>query len=201
MTVRKAALLALALLAVLPACTGSARRGRAARGDASPADPSPGVRGGASGEVFVSDADLAPMDEWIKRRRWILADDVEIDASKEYFSQYVSIAARVGLVSQEISEAPGVTTTVLTYVGAPESLDMTAAPRVLVGLGITASARRRLVLRLHKTVNPDLPVRFRLVARGKASAGVGDRVVSRAPELGMGATLRRQGDRYVFEEQ
>jgi hypothetical protein len=151
--------------------------------------------------VFVSDADLAPMDEWIKRRRWVIGDEVEIDASKEYFSQVVSVAARTGLVRQEVSEAGGVTTTVLTFVGRPEDLDVTAAPRVLVGLGLTASARRRLVLRLHKTVNPDLPVRFRLVARGKASGGVGDKVLQRADELGAGATIRREGGRWVFEEQ
>jgi hypothetical protein len=187
----------LALLA-LAACTGMrGRTSRTGRAD------DPNVRGlrGDNGEVFVSDQDLAPMDEWIKRRRWILADDVEIDASKEYFSQYVSIAARIGVVHQELTESGGVTTTTLTYTGRPEDLDMVSAPRVLVGLGITASARKRLVLRLHKTTNPDVPVRFRLVARGKASAGVGDQVVNRAPELGMGATLRRGETGYVFEEQ
>jgi hypothetical protein len=190
---------AVACAFAFPACTGGTRdrRSRSARGDASPETSSPD----RSGEVFVSDKDLAPMDEWIKRRRWVLGDEIEIDASKEYFSQNVSIAARTGIVQQELTESHGVTTTVLTFVGRPEDLDMTSAPRVLVGLGLTASARRRLVLRLHKTVNPDLPVRFRLVARGKASGGIGDRVLQRADELGAGATIRRVDGRYVFEEQ
>jgi hypothetical protein len=193
---RRLALLSLALVlaAAVPACRGGAG-GRGSRDGSS----SSAQQGG--GDVFVSDEDLAPMDEWIRRSRWVIGDEVEIDASKEYFSQYISIAARTGVVKQELSESDGVMTTVLTFLGRPEDLDMTSAPRVLVGLGLTASARKRLVLRLHKTVNPDVPIRFRLVARGKASGGVKDRVLQRANELGTGATIRRVEGRHVFEEQ
>ncbi len=191
-------LLGLAALSAPVACTPGARPrdGRTDRADASDA---PAAKGS---EVFVSDADLAPMDAWVRVRRWILGDEVEIDASREYFGSLVSVATRIGYVKQEIAEEAGVTTTTLTFLGRPEAVDVQTAPRVLVGTGLTASARKRLVLRLHRTTNPDVPVRFRLVARGKASTGVGDQVVSRAPELGLGASIRRlpQGG-YGFEEQ
>lgn len=183
------------------ACTPGSRT-RGGRGEGrdrpAPADPS----GGGGGEVFVSDAELAPMDQWVKQRRWILGDQVEIDASREYFGAIVSIATRIGFVKQEINEAGGVTTTTLTFLGRPEQVDVQTAPRVLVGTGLTVTARRSLTLRLHRTTNPDLPVRFRLVARGKASTGSGDLVAQRGDQLGIGASLRRlPGGGYAFEEQ
>jgi hypothetical protein len=190
------------LSVVLAGCTAGARDRRARGGAGSGAgDDGAGARGG-SGEVFVSDAELAPMDAWIRRRLWILGDQVEVDASKEYFSQVVSVVARTGYVRQDISEAGGVTTTVLTFLGRSGEVDVTNAPRAMVGTGLTITARERLVMRLHKTTNPDLPVRFRLVARGRASAGSGDQVVQRGPELTLGARIRRlPGGGHAFEEQ
>ncbi|HVG94495.1 MAG TPA: hypothetical protein VND21_08615, partial [Planctomycetota bacterium] len=113
------------------------------------------------------------MDAWIRRRFWILGDDVEIVASKEYFIQNLSIAARIGLVQRRDEEGPDEAKSVLTYVGSPSALDVQTAPRVMIGTGVTITARRTLTIRFVRTTNPDLPVRVRIAANGSASLGTG----------------------------
>jgi len=194
---------AIALCALLPACQGGGRRARgtgAQGGDATGSEPR--TSGGGGGVVALTDQDLAPMDAWIRRRFWVLGDDVEIVASKEYFIQNLSIAARIGAVQRRDEEGPEEARSVLTYVGPPETLDVTSAPRVLIGTGVTVTARRTLTIRFVRTTNPDLPVRVRIAANGKASLGSGDQVTRRESALVLGAQIRRGPDGvYRFEEQ
>lgn len=191
-------LVALALLAGAVGCTSGARRG--GRGDA---DASGGAAdaGGGGPTISLSDADLAPMDGYIRRRFWVLGDDVEIVASKEYFIQNLSISARIGIVKREDKEGEDEATSVLTFLGRPGEVDFSNAPRVLVGTGISVLARRTLTIRFVRTTSPELPVRIRIAANGDARMGMGNQVSRRDPSIVMGAQLRRVGGAYVFEEQ
>lgn len=158
--------------------------------------------GARTGEVSLTDKDLAPIDGYIKKRSWILADVVEVVASKEYFVQYISIAARIGLVKRVDSEDANGMTSVITFLGSPEDLDVATAPRLLIGTGITVSARQKLVLRFARTRNPDVPVRLRITAQGKARQGVGDQTLRREESIVMGVGLRRlPGGGWQYEEQ
>jgi hypothetical protein len=150
--------------------------------------------------VSLTDADLAPVDAWVRRRRWILGDDVTVVASREYFAPLLSITERIGIVARQDSIENGESVTVLTYAGPGDQIDVQTAPRVMIGTGITVMARRRLVVRLAKTTQVAVPIRIDIRADGKASTGVGSDVVQRAAALTMSAGLRRSaGGRYLFE--
>lgn len=204
---RRLGLLALLLLAaVAVACQTDPRRGgREARRGAGAADgdPASASPGGLSGGpvVELTDLDLAPMDGYIRRRFWVLGDDVEIVASKEYFIQNLSITARTGFVRRADDEGADEARSVLTFLGRPEDVDYSNAPRVLIGTGISVLARRTLTIRFVRTGNPDLPVRIRIAANGDARLGTGQQVTRRDASLVLGAQLRRAGQGYVFEEQ
>jgi|GEM_PF-2240976 len=160
------------------------------------------TRESRSGQVSLSDKDLAPIDGYIKNRGWILGDVVEVVASKEYFVQYISIAARIGLVKRVDSEDDNGMTSVVTFLGSPEQLDVSTAPRLLIGTGITVSARQKLVLRFARTRNPDVPVRLRITAQGKARQGVGDKTLRKEESIVIGVGLRRAaGGGWQYEEQ
>ena len=66
-------------------------------------------------------------------------------------------------------------------------------PRVMIGLGLTVTARRSLVVRLVKTRDATRPVHLRVVARGKASRGRKEEVLQRAPEILLGGEIRDAG--------
>lgn len=178
-------------------------------GDGRPGNVPPagayGTEGGGEGrpgDVSLSDKDLAPIDGYIKKRSWILGDVVEVVASKEYFAQYISIVARIGLAKRVDSEDDNGMTSVVTFLGTPEQLDVATAPRLLIGTGITVSARQKLVLRFARTRNPDVPVRLRITAQGKARQGVGDQTLRREELIVVGAGLRRlPGGGWQYEEQ
>ncbi|MBL9086980.1 MAG: hypothetical protein JNM10_07530 [Planctomycetia bacterium] len=200
---RLGVLLALGLLAAgLGACRGDARRGGrgAADPDATGADPAAGA-GAEGGTISLSNQDLAPMDGYIRRRFWVLGDDVEIVASKEYFIQNLSISARIGFVRRDDKEGENEAVSTLTFLGKPGEVDFSNAPRVLVGTGISVLARRTLTIRFTRTTSPDLPVRIRIAANGDARMGMGNQVSRRDPSIVLGAQLRRVGGAYVFEEQ
>jgi hypothetical protein len=74
------------------------------------------------------------------------------------------------------------------------------APRVMIGTGITVTARRQIRVRFAKTTDPDVPVRLTITARGKASTGAGDTVQGRADEMTIGGTLRREGSTHRWVE-
>lgn len=204
---RRLGLLALLLLAaVAVACQADPRRGgrEARRGPgAADGDPAAASPGGSSGGpvVELTDLDLAPMDGYIRRRFWVLGDDVEIVASKEYFIQNLSITARTGFVRRKDDEGADQARSVLTFLGRPEDVDYSNAPRVLIGTGISVLARRTLTIRFVPTKDPALPVRIRIAANGDARLGTGQQVTRRDASLVLGAQLRRAGQGYVFEEQ
>ena len=191
------------LASPLLGCTGDARRGaRPSRTQGDAGDGSSGRPSSQPGEVALTDADLAPMDAYIRRRVWVLADDVEIVASKEYFIQNLSISATTGYVKREDFEGPDEARSVLTFLRAPEEVDVATAPRVNVGIGLTVTARRTITIRFVRTTNPDLPVRLRVAANGRASLGSGTTVRRREENIVFGAHLRRgPSGAYVFEEQ
>lgn len=148
---------------------------------------------GAGGRVSLTDQDLAPVDAYIGVRngQWILGDDVEVVASREYFGQNLTIARATGLVERRDSSVDGETTVTLTYVGDPGMASVGTNPRVLIGLGLTITARRTLVLKLARTRDANRPLYLRAVARGKASRGRKEKVEQRAPELQVGGEMRR----------
>jgi hypothetical protein len=189
------AFLALACGLPLGACHTGARTDRTGQGgDAvEPAQPS-------VDDVVLTDRDLAPMDGFVRRRRWILGDDVEVVASKEYFAPILSITERIGSVRREDTVSGSDAVIVLAYEGPGETIDVQTAPRVLIGTGLSVMARRRLVVRLAKTTDANLPVRLEVRASGKASTGVASQVAQRGEALSIHALLRRspQGG-YVFE--
>ena len=64
-----------------------------------------------------------------------------------------------------------VTTTTQRFVMAPSQAAVENTPRVMIGPGLTVSARRVLRLRLFKTTDTDTPVSLRVTATGDASRG------------------------------
>jgi hypothetical protein len=194
----RTALLATALLAAAGcSARGGARTRPGPFGDgvpmtdpnASVAPPTPMPAG--PGVVSLTDADLAPVDAYVARRRWLLGDEVEVIASREYFVQALMVASSVGRVRREESGDANGSTVVLTFVGDPAEVDVTTAPRVMIGTGLNVSARRRIVVRFTKTTDPSIPIRLQVTARGKASMGAGETVERRAEEIVVGGTLRR----------
>jgi hypothetical protein len=198
-------LLALAASVLLPACqnrslfsgAGGTEGGTTTGGGARPA------RGG---EVSLTAKDLAPVDAYVAaggasgapNARWILGDEVVIEASREYFAQAVSITARTGAVHRNDETRPDETVTTLTYMMGKYQSGVENNPRVLIGTGITVSARKTLVVRLVRTTDPSVPVRLRITANGDASRGRKDKVEERAPTLQMGGALRWNGSAYVW---
>jgi hypothetical protein len=204
--VNRTSLAVLLVAASLPACSGGARRAgrvgaRGADRASSEAATPPGRPPAGPGEVSLSAEDLAPMDGWIRRRRWLIADDVEVTASREYFAQNLSVTERIGSVTRTDTEQNGIGTSVLTYIGPAETIDQQTAPRVMIGTGLTVMARRRLTVHLVKTRDANVPVQIRVRAVGRASAGSASQVIQREDALTVGARLYRgPGGAYLFEE-
>lgn len=200
-------LLVAAASLLLPACQNRSLLTGAARTDGG----SGGAAGGGSrpphgGEVSLTAKDLAPVDAYVAaggasgapNARWILGDDVVIEASREYFAQAVSITARTGAVHRADESKPDETVTTLTYAMGKYQQGVENNPRVLVGTGITVSARKTLIVRLIRTTDASVPVRLRITATGEAARGHKDQVDERAPTLQMGGQLRWAGSAWAW---
>ena len=168
-----------------------------------------GTGGGTGGGTVITLTanDLAPVDAYVHaktasgqdNRQWILGDHVEVVASREYFGQNLTFTRASGLVQRVDDTTATEARVTLTYQGAEGTESVTTNPRVLIGTGITVSARRTLVVRLVKTQDPDRPVYLSVNARGLASRGRGDDVQQRAPQLRIGGELRKAPDgRYLW---
>ena len=144
-----------------------------------------------SGMVSLSAQDLAPVDHYIstKNSQWILGEEVEVVASKEYFGQNLTINATVGLHDRKDTTTRNETVVVLTYSGPGASASAMTNPRVLVGTGLTVIARRTLTVRLYKTTDATRPVVLRVTARGKAAHGRKETVLDRGELLKVGGEL------------
>lgn len=167
-----------------------------------------GAAPGGAGTVQLTAQDLAPIDAYIHHRtatgedntRWIVGDQVEIVASREMFGQHLTFTRAMGFVERVDDTSATETRVTLTYLGAEGSETVETNPRVLIGTGLTVSARRKLVVRLVKTQDPARPVYLSITAKGLASRGRHDEVEQRAPMLTMGGELRRGPDgRYVWK--
>ena len=182
----------LVVLILLGACQGRTDMFKAGGGTS--------ARRAAGGRVELTDRDLAPLDAYIgvRNQQWILADDVDVYASREYFGQNLTITRAPGLVERTDSSVDGETTVFLRYVGAPAAASVMTNPRVLIGVGLTVTARRNLVVHLQRTRDANQPVYLRVVARGKASRGRKDHVEQRAPELQLGGEIRRGSSGWVW---
>ena len=193
-----ALLLSAVALGTFPGCT-QGGRGRA-RPDG-PAGGTPGTPPAPSGSmVTLTDDDLAPVDGYIRRRRWILGDELDVTASKEYFAQNLTIVSRVGTVHQDDAvETDGASVT-LTFLGPAGSADVLTAPRVMIGTGITVTARHQIRVHFVKTTDTGVPVRLSITAHGRASTGVGETVERRAEDMTIGGILHRDGTAYRFDE-
>lgn len=198
---RTPALLPLMLLS-LTACQGrrlltgeapAPRSERPASALPAPDDGWAGTGRGRGGQVSLSAQDLAPVDLYVDARnaQWILGDDVLVEASREYFGQILSVTARAGAVSRVDDVQPDVTTITLTFLMGRMQQAVENNPRVMIGTGITVSARRTLRVRLFKTQDPSVPVALRITATGDASKGRKEQVLARAPVLQIGGTVRR----------
>jgi hypothetical protein len=155
----------------------------------------------APGTISLSDADLAPVDAYVSRRRWVVGDEVEVIASREYFAQALMVASSIGRVRRDEAEEGGGATVTLTFVGAPDEVDVTTAPRVMIGTGLNVSARKRIRIHLTKTTDAGMPVRLQVTARGLASTGAADRVDKKAEQIVLGGVLSRAPDgSYRFQE-
>ena len=150
--------------------------------------------------VALNDRDLAPVDAYFSARnaQWILGDNVDIVASKEYFAQKLTMNARVGLVHRSDSQQGDDTIVTMTYIGHPGQASAMTNPRVLIGTGLTITARKTLRLRLTKTTDPKVPVRLQVTATGDAVRGRGQKASDRNTTLQMGGVVRREGSRWVW---
>lgn len=192
----RTALLALSLSLLLPACqgrrllTGAAPEGGGGSG-------AWGSTAGRAGEVRLSPRDLQPVDAYIsagsqqKNTRWIVGDDVVVEASREYFGSAISISARQGAVTRTDEPHPDETLTTLTFTMGKYQAAVENNPRVTIGTGITVSARRTLKVRLFRTRDADHPVQLRITSTGDASRGRHEVVEQRGDTLQIGGTLVR----------
>jgi hypothetical protein len=189
-------LAAAALLLVLPACQGRTLTGTGGGtgGDEAGWGGTGGQRGG---QVALSARDLVAADVYVdagqnqSNARWILGDEVTVEASREYFGQIVSISARQGAVHREDTTFPDETVTTLMFVMGRLQSAVENNPRVMIGTGITVSARKVLKVRLFRTTDPSTPVRLRITANGDASRGKKDVVEQRGATLQMGGMLKK----------
>ena len=198
---RNLLLAATALLLVLPACQARSLTGAGASPDnpGSGADDVGWSGSGAQrgGHVALSAKDLVPADIYMdagrnqQNARWIVGDEVYVEASREYFAQNLSISARQGAVHRVDDPKPDETVTTLTFLMGRLQSAVENNPRVTIGSGITVSARKVLRVRLFRTTDASTPVRLRITATGDASRGKKDVVEQRAPQLQMGGVLRR----------
>lgn len=179
------------------ASTGPGAPGSSAAG---PAEPWAGGRSGRGGQVSLSARDLAPVDLYVDARnaQWILGDDVLVEASREYFAPLLSVNARLGAVSRTDDVRPDETIITLTFLMGRYQQAVENTPRVMIGTGLTITARRSLRVRLFKTNDADTPLALRVVATGQASRGRKDKVEARAPTLQLGGSLRRQGGQWLW---
>ncbi|MFM8980444.1 MAG: hypothetical protein ACKOSS_08280 [Planctomycetia bacterium] len=169
---------------------------------APPSSAPAAARGARTGSVRLSPQDLAPVDAWVDARnaQWIVADEVLVEASREYFGPIISVATRVGAVERTDEVLPDVTTVTLRFMMGRSSLAVENNPRVQVGTGLTVSARSVLRLRLRKAQDVQAPVSLRILAQGDASHGRGERVERRGPSLQLGGALRRTASGWSWSE-
>jgi hypothetical protein len=194
----------------LPGCKSDPRRGgstggvKATDGVATRPDAGePTVAPATSPDVKLTNEDLAPVDAYVKRRVWYVGDDIEVFASREYFWQYVSFIAAKGVAQREDHETPDGLVVTVTYVGGRELISEETAPRILIGTGVTLSARHRVTVRFVKTRDPNVPVRLRIAATGNASMGRGAEKLRRGEsQIVAGCALvRGPSGRYEYQEQ
>jgi hypothetical protein len=152
------------------------------------------------GRVKLGPGDLAPVDAFISERneQWVLGETVDVYASKEYFAPVLTLNAKWGHVGREERDVPGGTVITLKYLMHRAGASAMTNPRVLIGKGLTISARQRLTVHLMKTTDASQPVYLRVLARGKAVRGRKQDVVQRAPNIQLGGTLRARGGRWVW---
>lgn len=151
--------------------------------------PQPAVRR-RPGRVRVSGRDLQPVHEWFseRNRQFILGDEVDIVASKEFFSQILTANAQVGMVRKAEKTERGDKLIALTFIGSTPSAANN--PRVLIGdRGLTVTARNVLRIRLSSTQNAAQPVSIRITARGDAARGRRDEILQRGDVLGIHGAL------------
>ena len=191
-----------ALLALgLSACQGGglSRIGSAGGG-------SGGGRRFTSAQVNLTDRDLEPVDAYLRagqdqsNSQWILGDTVDIYASKEYFSQALTVNAKIGLVHRKDEKVGDDGIVTLTFIGHPSQASTMANPRVMIGTGVTVSARKTLRLRMAKTTNADVPVQLRVVAQGNASRGHKEAITARGQQLEIGGSLRKTNGAWVWKQ-
>jgi hypothetical protein len=155
----------------------------------------------AGGTVALTAADLAPVDSFLSARnsQWLVGDEVEIVASREYFATALSLTAPSGGYVDKHSGVVGdEEVTTLTFRAPRSEASITTSPRALIGTGVTAMARKRLTVRMRRTTNPDMPVVLNVNATGDASRGVKNAVLERGDVLTIGGTLRRKGKGYEW---
>ena len=194
------ALLVLVVCSSLAACQG---RRLLTGGSESGAGPAFGGEG-RGGRVSLTAQDLLPVDAYVSagsqqsNTRWIVGDDVVVEASREYFGPTISITARQGAVARTDENRPDETLTTLTFTMGRLQTAVENNPRVTIGTGITVSARRTLKVRLFRTRDADRPVQIRISATGDASRGRKDVVDQRGATLEMGGVLQRSGSAFVW---
>ncbi len=163
--------------------------------------PSRGQNAGP--RVVLSDADLQGVDQYFSsgaggaNTQWILGDNVEIVASREYFSNLLSLN-RGNFVNRTTRIDGDDTVETLRFLGAPNQRSAMTSPRAQVGTGVTVTARETLIVRLTRAESADRPVRIKITANGNASRGHAEKVQHRGPMLAMGGNLIRQGDTWVW---
>ena len=180
----------------------TSRRPRGSNGQrASARRPSTPPPRGAGGYVKLTPGDLQPVRAWIHHRnaQWILGDNVDVVVSKEFFSQVLTLNQYSGIVHRTDKKYGDDLVVTLTYRGSAEAACAKTNPRVLIGTGLTVTARKRLRLRLAKTKSRRQPVRLYVSATGNAVRGRGEDVDTRDENaLSIQGALRWNGSRWVW---
>ena len=194
--------LLLATATLLTACQGGGLRQGGGRGSAT---GSPGGVGGGNIKELVSIGaqDMKSVDAYFKagaggkNTRWILGDEVDVVASKEYFSQILTVN-RGDLVARTDRTSGEATLITLTYMGNANQASAMTNPRIQFGTGLTVTAYKQIRLRMLPTTNSSLPIRLNVVAKGRASRGHKEEVLERGAIITTGGNMVQGAGRWVW---
>ena len=170
-----------------------------------PTRPARNIPGRTPGAVVaLSGRDLASVRQYFGRgendlsTRWIIGDNVDVIASKEFFEQLITVSRGPLVARTDRKLGRGDLLVTLKFLGHQGQAGAETSPRLLIGTGWSVLARKKLVLRFVETQNAAQPVRLQVRARGDAKQGHKQKILKEAKNIVVGGDLVRRGRGWVW---
>ncbi len=148
--------------------------------------------------VALSGRDLASVRQYFGRgendlsTRWVIGDNVDVIASKEFFEQLITVSRGPLVARTDRKLGRGDLLVTLRFLGQQGQASAETSPRLLIGTGWSVLARKKLVLRFVETQNAAQPVRLQIRARGDAKQGHKQKIIKEAKNIVVGGDLVRR---------